>query len=185
MRRRRAIEVFSLSFLDCICCGFGAVILFYVIISARTGITSTQRMENLASEVARLQQELVTGRENLVQLRNTVDKTNAQNATAAQELFKLNADLEVTKREMSAYDATSLARRERIEQLKSDVKSMEEGKRRLEAGSLDKGPPGQDIKAFRGTADRRYITGIKIKGPHVLILVDHSASMLHEDLVTI
>jgi hypothetical protein len=75
MRRRRAIEVFSLSFLDCICCGFGAVILFYVIISARSGITSAERMDDLKSEVARLQSELVTGRENLAQLRNTVDNS--------------------------------------------------------------------------------------------------------------
>ena len=185
MRRRRAIEVFSLSFLDCICCGFGAVILFYVIISARSGITSAERMDDLKSEAARLQQELVAGRENLVRLRNTVDKTDAENATAAQQLLKLNADLQVTQREMSAYDATSLARRERIEQLKADVKAMEEGKRRLEAGSLDKGPPGQDIRAFRGVGDRRYITGIKMHGKHILILVDHSASMMHEDLVTI
>ena len=185
MRRRRAIEVFSLSFLDCICCGFGAVILFYVIISARTGITSAEHLEDLKSEVARLQQELVSGRDNIVRLRNTVDTTNAENATAAQQLFHLSADFEVTKRELSAYDATSLARRERIEQLKTDVKSMEEGTRRLEAGSLDKGPPGQEIKVFRGTGDRRYITGIRLKGKHILILVDHSASMLHEDLVTI
>jgi len=185
MRRRRAIEVFSLSFLDCICCGFGAVILFYVIISARSGITSAERLDDLKSEAARLQKELVDGRENLVRLRNTVDTTDAQNATAAQELFKLNADLQVTQREMSAYDATSLARRERIEQLKSDVKSMEDGKRRLEAGSLDKGPPGQDIKSFRGPGDRRYITGIRMHGQHILILLDHSGSMLHEDLVTI
>ncbi len=185
MRRRRSIEVFSLSFLDCICCGFGAVILFYVIISARSGITSSERMEDLRSAVSHLQQELVAGRENELRLRNTVDKTDAENARAAQELFNLSADLEVTKRELSAYDATSLARRERIEQLKSDVKSMEEGKRRLEAGSLDKGPPGQEIKSFRGSGDRRYITGIKMHGKHILILVDHSASMLHEDLVTI
>jgi hypothetical protein len=185
MRRRRAIEVFSLSFLDCICCGFGAVILFYVIISARSGITSAERMDDLKSEVARLQNELTTGRDNLVQLRNTVDRTDAQNATAAQEILRLSADLEVTKRELSAYDTTSLARRERIEKLEADVKSMEEGKRRLEAGSLDKGPPGQDIRAFRGAGDRRYITGIRMHGKHILILVDHSASMLHEDLVTI
>src|SRR5689334_24964880 len=99
MRRRRAIEVFSLSFLDCICCGFGAVILFYVIISARTGITTAERMEDLKSEVARLQEELVAGRENLVRLRNTVDTTDTQNASAAQELQRLSADLEVTKRE--------------------------------------------------------------------------------------
>src|SRR4051812_39109261 len=150
MRRRRAIEVFSLSFLDCICCGFGAVILFYVIISARSGISSAERLDDLKSAAASLQKELDAGRENLLRLRNTVDTTNAENATAARQLFHLNADLEVTKRELSAYDATSLARRERIEQLKSDVKSMEDGKRRLEAGSLDKGPPGQDIRAFRG-----------------------------------
>jgi hypothetical protein len=185
MRRRRAIEVFSLSFLDCICCGFGAVILFYVIISARSSITSAVRMDDLKSEVARLQEELVAGRENLLRLRNTVDTTDAENATAARQLFHLSVDLEVTQRELSAYDATRLARRERIEQLESDVKSIEEGKRRLEAGSLDKGPPGQDITAFRGTGDRRYITGIRMHGKHILILVDHSASMLHEDLVTI
>ena len=30
-KKRRAAEVFSLSFLDCICCGFGAIILLFVI----------------------------------------------------------------------------------------------------------------------------------------------------------
>ena len=31
MHRRREVEVFSLSFLDCICCGFGAIILLLVL----------------------------------------------------------------------------------------------------------------------------------------------------------
>ena len=31
MIRRRQAQVFSLSFLDCICCGFGAVILVFVL----------------------------------------------------------------------------------------------------------------------------------------------------------
>ena len=31
MRKRRNIEAFSLSFLDCICCGFGAVVLLLVL----------------------------------------------------------------------------------------------------------------------------------------------------------
>ena len=30
-RRRRDIQAFSLSFLDCICCGFGAIILLLVL----------------------------------------------------------------------------------------------------------------------------------------------------------
>ena len=31
MRKKRNIEAFSLSFLDCICCGFGAVVLLLVL----------------------------------------------------------------------------------------------------------------------------------------------------------
>ena len=30
-RKKRDIEAFSLSFLDCICCGFGAVVLLLVL----------------------------------------------------------------------------------------------------------------------------------------------------------
>ena len=30
-KRRRETEIYSLSFLDCICCGFGAIILIFVI----------------------------------------------------------------------------------------------------------------------------------------------------------
>ena len=31
MKKRRAIEVFSMSFLDIICCAFGAIILLFVL----------------------------------------------------------------------------------------------------------------------------------------------------------
>ena len=31
MKRKRNVEAFSLSFLDCICCGFGAIILLLVL----------------------------------------------------------------------------------------------------------------------------------------------------------
>ena len=79
-----------------------------------------------------------------------------------------------------------MATRESIEKLKADIQSLQEGKRRLEAGSLDRTPPGQQISTFRENGgDRRYITGIRLTGKRILILLDVSASMLHEDLVTI
>ena len=31
MIKRRPIEVFSLSFLDCLCCGFGAILLIFIL----------------------------------------------------------------------------------------------------------------------------------------------------------
>ena len=185
-RRRRSVEIFSLSFLDCICCGFGAVILFYTIISAQSSINRARNNDELTAQVNKLEEEVLVGTRNLVVLRNTLEKTESETASAATRSTRLIADLKVQRLEMAAYDATSLARRERIEKLKADVKSLEEGTRRLEGGAVDKGPPGQDIKAFRDTGgERRYITGIKMRGKRVMILLDRSASMLHQDLVNV
>ena len=53
MRKRRAFEVFTLSFLDCICCGFGAVVLFYTIVQAQAGADIGQAIvEVLGSKAA-------------------------------------------------------------------------------------------------------------------------------------
>jgi hypothetical protein len=185
-RRRRSVEVFSLSFLDCICCGFGAVILFYTIISAQSGLDRQRDTSNLRADVDRLEEEVLVGTRNLVILRNTLQKTDSDKASADSKTKQLLAQLKANEIQKSAYDETSLARRERIEKLKADIRSLEEGTRRLEAGTKDKGPPGQDIKAFRNTGgDRRYITGIKVRGKHTLVLLDRSASMLHQDLVNV
>ncbi|TLY67624.1 MAG: VWA domain-containing protein, partial [Gammaproteobacteria bacterium] len=54
MARRRSFEVFTLSFLDTICCGFGAVILFYTILSAQAGAARLKDHDVLSSEVDRL-----------------------------------------------------------------------------------------------------------------------------------
>jgi VWA domain-containing protein len=186
MKRRRSVEVFSLSFLDCICCGFGAVILFYTIISAQSGIDRNRSTENMRSQVEQLEEQVLEGTRNLVILRNTLEKTKTETASAESKATQLIAQLKQERTQMSSYDQTSLARREHIEQLKADIKALEEGTRRLEAGAIDKAPPGQEIKAFRNSGgDRRYITGIKVRGKRTLILLDRSASMLHQDVVNV
>lgn len=185
-RRKRSVEVFSLSFLDCICCGFGAVILFYTIISAQSGLDRARSTDHLLAEVNRLEEEVLEGTRNLVVLRNTLDKTESDTASAARRAQQLLAELKAQQIQMSAYDETSLARRQRIEKLKADIQALEAGARRLEAGAADRAAAGQEVQSFRNTGgDRRYITGIKVRGKRVLILVDRSASMLHQDLVNV
>jgi von Willebrand factor type A domain len=182
---RRRVETFGLSFLDCICCGFGAVILFYTVISAQSGIQRIRKTDDLSAEVSKLEEQVLVGTKNLVVLRNALEKTESETVSASGRSTRLIETLSKEREQLSTYDQTTLARRERIEKLKADVKSLEEGTRRLEGGAEDKAPPGQEIKAFRGTGDRRYITGIRMRGKHILILVDRSASMLHEDLVSV
>ena len=52
---RRPVNVFALSFLDCICCGFGAVILVFMIISAKIQEDSSEKLEGLESNRLRLE----------------------------------------------------------------------------------------------------------------------------------
>lgn len=186
MPKRRTVEVFSLSFLDCICCGFGAVILFYTIISAQSGLIRIRDNSELTAQVNKLEEQVLEGTRNLVLLRNTLEKTKAATASDAARYSRLLAELESKRDQSSAYDATSLAHREHIAKLKADIRALEEGKRGLEGGAADRGPPGQQIQAFRQTGgERRYITGLKLHGKRILILVDRSASMLHDDVVNV
>jgi len=181
MRRRRT-EVFSLSFLDCICCGFGAVVLFYTIIAGQSGVDRIRKTDALQAEVNKLEEEVLVGMRNLVLLRNTLEKTESDTARAAARA-RLITD-EVGEARMAAINvgATSMAQRENINRLKADLKQLEEGARRLEAGATQTAPAGQRVRAFRGTGNRQYITGINLKGRHILVLIDRSASMMDDEL---
>ena len=57
-RRRRNVEAFSLSFLDCICCGFGAIILLLVLSKIYEPVVIEKADENLEQLIALLQEEL-------------------------------------------------------------------------------------------------------------------------------
>ncbi|MFO1425987.1 MAG: hypothetical protein U1F11_03240 [Steroidobacteraceae bacterium] len=185
MARRRNTEVFSLSFLDCICCGFGAVILFYTIISAQSGVERTHRTQDLAAQVAKLEEEVLTGAKNLVRLRNTLQQTRSETVSAESRATRLIEELQKRREESSIYDATTLAKRERIEKLKADVKALDESTRRLEASAKVEMPRAERAGAGRALADRRYITGLTLRGKRILVLLDRSASMLDDDLVNI
>lgn len=184
--RRRTVEVFTLSFLDCICCGFGAVILFYTIVSAQAGIQTFRTQDELHAEVNRLEDEVRSGTRGLTALRNELAQTESETASDAARNRSIASMIESRREQISTFDATTLAQRQRIEHLKVDVRSLEEGRKRLQAGSLDRTPPGQQLSSFRDIGgERQYITGIRMRGQRILILVDASASMLHEDLVSI
>ncbi len=185
-KRRRTTEVFTLSFLDCICCGFGAVILFYTIVSAQSGVARIQKTDGLTAEVKRLDEQVSSGTRDLAALRDTLEKTRNATASATAQANVIVTELADKRLHVSTYDATSLARRAHIEKLKADVQALRAGTQRLEAGGDESAPTGQAVSSFRPTGgDRRYITGLRMHGRRILILLDVSASMLHEDLVSI
>ena len=185
MKKRRAFEVFTLSFLDCICCGFGAVVLFYTIVQAHVGAQEIIRIDQLTGEVRKLEEEVKEGTKNLVLLRNTLEKTDQDADAARARALRVAAELKERSAQSSIYEDESLARREHINQLKADIKSLEEGIKRLQGGALDKAPAGDRVKSFRGRGNRKYISALQIKGKRILVLLDTSASMMDEDVAKV
>jgi hypothetical protein len=185
VKKRRAFEVFTLSFLDCICCGFGAVVLFYTIVQAQAGVEEVRRIDDLTGEVKKLEEQVLVGTKNLVQLRNTLEKTDEDATQAAARRARILEELKVRREQSSEFEGESLAKREHINKLMADVKSLQEGIKRLEGGALDKGPAGTRVKAFRGRGKRLYISALQVKGKRTLVLLDTSASMMDEDIAKI
>jgi len=181
---RRKVEVFSLSFLDVIACGFGAIVLFYTILSAQAGVQRQQRNDDIQAEVDRLEEEVLEGYKNLVVLRNSLESTDE--AVPAEGLAaRILEETEQLKQQLADAERDTLSKRETIERLKQDLKSLEEGTRRLSAGTPSPGQPGSRIKGFVGSGDRQYLTGLKVGGERILILVDVSASMMDESVVNV
>lgn len=181
---RRKTEVFSLSFLDVIACGFGAVVLFYTILSAQAGVQRQQRNDDLQAEVDRLEEQVLDGYKNLVVLRNSLESADEQ-VPAEGLAARIVEETEQLRQQLAEADKDTLSKRESIERLKQDLKSLEEGNRRLSAGTPSAGQPGSRIKGFVGSGDRQYLTGLKVGGERILILVDVSASMMDESVVNV
>ena len=184
MRKRRAVEVFTLSFLDCICCGFGAVVLFYTIVQAHAGAKEVVRIDQLTGEVRKLEEEVKEGIRNLVLIKNALEKTDEDAEAAKARAARVAAQLKKMQ-ETSVHEGDTIAKREHINKLIADIKSLEEGNKRLQGGALDKGPAGDRIKAFRGRGERRYISALRVKGKRILVLLDTSASMMEDDVVKV
>jgi hypothetical protein len=177
---RRQTTTFSMSFLDVISCGFGAVVLFYTIIAAQAGLFRIKENSDLSAEARKLEQEVLEGYKHLAELRNALDSTADRKIRAAGLSREMQDRLRTTQEELSRYEYDTLARRESLERLKADLKQLEEGRRRLREAA-----PPRAGEQERRLEDEQQLVTLRVDGAHVLVLVDASASMLDETLVNV
>jgi len=174
-----------MSFLDCMSCGFGAVILFFMIINSHVNATTENENAELMAETSRLEIEVLEGRKNLALKRNTLQKLKTETEDADSQIAQIIALIQELQAELDKYDNQTLAKIERVEKLQSDIKSLEDEVRRLLAIKADQDAAGEQIRTFKGEGNRQYLTGLKLGGERTLILVDRSASMLADDVVDV
>ncbi|TFH20240.1 MAG: VWA domain-containing protein [Myxococcales bacterium] len=183
--KRRPVSPFSLSFLDIMFCGFGAVVLLVLILNTDTVRNRENAFADLRSEVVRLEREtlvasegLATARGALLSATEELDATVTEAANASRSLVRLEA-------EVAALEAETAALRAHNNALSTDLKDLDEKKKVLgEQAEIGK-DKGKQILDVTGEGDRQYVTGLKMGGRRVLILLDASASMLDESLVNV
>jgi hypothetical protein len=183
--KRRPLNVFSLSFIDCICCGLGAVILLFVIVNARSAVSRDRMTQDLSSEVDRLEREVLDGRKRMADLRNALEAAEEEIVAIRGTTRQIVPVLKARQEEIAHYQDQTLARKEHADKLKADVRSMEEGVKRLKAGGQEEDDYGSKVRAFAGEGRRQYLTDLRVDGGHILILLDASASMLDQSIVGI
>lgn len=183
--RRRETNVFSLSFLDAMTCGFGAVVLLYMVINAAASKRSEDMTADLRGEVNRLEDEVLDGYIDLVEVRNSVDEVEEKLVVASGLSRRLIEQIKQIRVELALYSETTLASEEHINRLKTDLQTLEDSARRLSAAAPSEEAPGDRLRSFIGDGDRQYLTGLKVGGRRIFILVDSSASMLDETIVNV
>ena len=181
--RRRNLNPISLAFLDVMFCGFGAVILIFLILDHNSTATTLEENPDLAAEVNLLREEVKVGELGLVQLRNTFSDVSFEVVTAEGLARQIQEQLETFLQELAALENSTVATEESIEQLRADVQSLEEELMRLQASAFEQ--EGNSVRQFLGDGNRQYLSGLFLGGQRILVLIDSSASMLDSTLVNI
>ena len=177
--------MFSLSFLDIMSCGFGAVILIYIIINHATVTEDQELNARLLAEVTKFEAEIKEETKNLIILRNSATEQENEITRAEQLSAEIKNAITQLKAKLTELREDGSSQNKNIEELKSELKELEEQAANLEGSVSAEDKEGTALRSVAGEGDRQYLTGMKVGGKHILILLDSSSSMLHKTIVNI
>ena len=146
---RKPMNVFSLSFLDAMTCGFGAVILFFMIINANIDLRREDTLDDLASEVERMELKVLTGRRNLVELREELVRLIEQWSILSDRREQIETELRDIQAESDEINADSSTRDEIIERLRAELEELEAETERLAEAQTPQ-IAGDRLRGFTG-----------------------------------
>ncbi len=183
--RRREFNVFSLSFLDAITAGFGAVVLLFMLVSQNALIDSRTVVDDMSAEAKRWELKVLTGQKNLVQLKEQLQE-QLQQWTALRALRQnLLGEIQDTETKLETVTQDDASRRKAIEKLRADLASLDTQTKALSAATPQPTEDRNALRGFKGEGNRQYLTGMRMGGKRIVILVDTSTSMLDRTIVNV
>jgi hypothetical protein len=182
-RRKRKFSTFNLSFLDIMSCGFGAVILVFLIIDHSIVVESQELNVDLLSESSLLDKDIRDGEKDLVELRNALDTVDLEIVDTQGRATRVSEEVDEYEALIAALIPDGFSEDEALEKLKAEVLSLEEEVKTLRESAEEEA--GKSARSFVGDGNRQYLTGLNLGGRHIAILLDVSASMLADRLINV
>jgi hypothetical protein len=164
-QKRRETEIFSISFLDCITCGLGSVVLLLVLSNMRSP-TIEQSQEDLQAQLLKLQDELVDIQGQSEILNRDLRTKEEQLSEEKRRIARLRGDLSDIRGKYSA------------SKQEADVANQLEGRLASAQQVLT-----DEMKRLLGQGFRRKkddaIGGIPVDSEYIIFIIDTSGSMFN------
>ena len=166
-RNRRDIEVFSLSFLDVICCGFGAVILLLVLTKFAEPILLEQTTDELEAIVQSMEEELERIRGETTIVNQELVSAKEQTSEVEDRVARLQGDLSSVE---GRYKATSQS---------AQVASIVEGQLAQARQSLTEEMKRLLKDSYQRDFDDTTVGGVPVDSEYIIFIIDTSGSMFN------
>jgi hypothetical protein len=163
MKQRRGPEEFSMSFLDVICCGFGAIILLLM-------ITKTAEPIVLEKSKIDLNGQLVAREQSLHEIRGQIEELRRQTEDKKRALDAQLAKLTLKKQEVSKIQGKYATTRETVDDALTGLDQLAVAKQSLTA----------EMERLLGLGFKRSsatVGGIPVDSEYIIFVIDTSGSM--------
>jgi len=161
--KRRGPEEFGMSFLDVICCGFGAIILLLM-------ITKTAEPALLERTTVDLDGQVEERENSVFEIRGQVEELKRQSAEAKRALDEELAQLTTKKREISSIQGKYATTKDTIDQALSGLEDLAAAKQNLT----------EEMERLLGlgfTRTSETVGGIPVDSEYIIFVIDTSGSM--------
>ncbi len=162
-KKQRDLDLFSLSILDCICCGFGAIILLFVLSKAAEPLLLEQVREDLTEVVKNLQEQLFEIRGETVVMNRELRGKREQLSEATERIARLQGDLSELRGQFAASDQDAAIQNKIEGHLAAAYQQLTDEMRRLLATQ----PHRRDTT----------VGGIPVDSEYIIFVIDTSGSM--------
>ena len=161
-RNRRLAEDTNISFLDVICCGFGAIILLLVIVKSNQPVVLEESPINLDGQVKALQKRLFTIRGEIDYLEKDLNARHEQLDVQKQRVAILRSEFDVLNSQRAAVsDADASLSTQKLD-LQIALQTLTKEMKRLISGR---------------SSLNNYVGGIPVDSEYIIFIIDTSGSM--------